>query len=80
MWHFGVLVHILGHVLDLRHLQVGCGSIFLLVLKGISVFVNCHLLKMGMSHVMQNNGAAFGKNKDKKDFVGKNKVLFVTLS
>lgn len=32
---------------------------------------------MGLSHVMQNNGAAFRKNKDINDFVGKNKMLFV---
>ena len=34
-------------------------------------------IKMGLSHVMQNNGAAFRKNKDINDFVGKNKMSFV---
>jgi len=47
VWCFGAPVHILGHVLDLRHLQVGCGGIILLVLKGVSVFVNCHQKKWG---------------------------------
>jgi hypothetical protein len=36
--------------------------------------------KMRMSHVAQDNGAVFRKTKDINGSVGKNKVLFVTLS